>query len=331
MKTKISKSVGTSIMLVIMTMLMCFTSCHYSEYDMSKWDMSQKTRDSLQFKKEHHYTFNYNFKVLSDSLILRKQLETENVNDSISVFHGDRIVVADIQMISKDSVDSVWVKVAKDQDTMGWIQEKTLLKGTVPTDPISQFIHLFSGTHIYWFIAIIFAAILFYVYRMTKRQQIRILFYNDVDSSYPTLLCLLMAGEAVLYGSIQLYVPETWQEFYFHPTLNPFSVPFILSCFIVCFWLIIIVSISAVDEVFRKQDFITAVTYLSGLGLICVLCYLFFTLSTITYIGYPCFLFFLLYSIYHLRKLPENKYFCGNCGKALLSKGECPYCGAINE
>lgn len=308
-----------------------FSSCHYRDYDMSKWDMSKKTRDSLQFEKTHHYTLNYNFKVNADSLALCKQLPEEGLKDSLYMMNGDHIVVADIQILSKDSVDSVWIKVAKDQDTMGWIHERDLLRGVMPTDPISQFIHLFSGTHIYWFLTIIIVAVLFYLYRVTRHQKIKILFYNDIESWYPMFLCLLMACAAVLYGSIQLYVPDTWQEYYFHPTLNPFSVPFILSAFLTILWLILIVAIATVDEVFRQENFMTAVTYLSGLGVICILCYLFFTLSTLRYVGYPCFILFLFFSIYRLKKVRRSYYVCGNCGKRIDGKGECPYCGAINE
>ena len=293
--------------------------------------MSKKTRDSLQFEKTHHYTLNYNFKVNADSLVLCKQLPEEGLKDSLYMMNGDHIVVADIQILSKDSVDSVWIKVAKDQDTMGWIHEKALLRSVVPTDPISQFIHLFSGTHIYWFLTITIVAVLFYLYRAARHQKIKILFYNDIESWYPTFLCLLMACAAVSYGSIQLYVLDTWQEYYFHPTLNPFSVPFILSAFLTFLWLILIVAIATVDEVFRQEDFITAITYLSGLGVICILCYLFFTLSTLKYVGYPCFILFVFFSIYRLKRVRRNYYVCGKCGKRIEGKGECPYCGAINE
>ena len=51
---------------------------------MSKWDMSDKTRDSLQFEKTHHYTLNYNFKVNADSLLLYKQFQEEGTK---LVFH----------------------------------------------------------------------------------------------------------------------------------------------------------------------------------------------------------------------------------------------------
>jgi len=328
------KSSSGFVFLVVMTSFLFslfFSSCHYKEFDMSKWDMSDKTRDSLQFEKTHHYTLNYNFKVNADSLLLYKQFQEEGLNDTIYVVNGDHIVVADIQTMSKDSVDSVWIKVAKDQDTMGWIHEKDLLKGVVPTDPISQFIHMFSGTHIYWFLAIVIASVLFYVFRVARHQKIKILFYNDVESWYPTLLCLLMVCAAVLYGSIQLYVPDTWQEYYFHPTLNPFAVPFILSAFLTMLWLIIIVAIATADEIFRQENFITAVTYLSGLGVICVFSYLFFTLSTLKYVGYPCFVLFVFFLIYRFKKEHKTIYVCGNCGKRIGQKGECPYCGAMNE
>jgi hypothetical protein len=39
---------------------------------------------------------------------------------------------------------------------------------------------------------------------------------------------------ATVYNSIQHFVPETWEHYYYDPTLNPFEVPFILGLFIVC-------------------------------------------------------------------------------------------------
>lgn len=39
-------------------------------------------------------------------------------------------------------------------------------------------------------------------------------YFNDIDSLYPLLLCLLMAFCATIYESIQVFAPETWQHFY---------------------------------------------------------------------------------------------------------------------
>ena len=37
------------------------------------------------------------------------------------IFRGDELVVAAFAIIPEDSIDSVWVKVAHDQLTQGWV------------------------------------------------------------------------------------------------------------------------------------------------------------------------------------------------------------------
>lgn len=67
---------------------------------------------------------------------------------------GDRVVVAEFAVHPADSVDSVWVKLAHTQDEQGWIREVELKRSFVPTDSISQAIHLFSDTHASYFVVI---------------------------------------------------------------------------------------------------------------------------------------------------------------------------------
>ncbi len=52
---------------------------------------------------------------------------------------------------------------------------------------------------------------------------------------------LLLAFSATVYESMQVFVPETWQHFYFNPTLSPFKVPLVLSVFLMSLWMFVIV------------------------------------------------------------------------------------------
>ena len=70
-----------------------------------------------------------------------------------------------------------------------------------------------------------------YLFRAFRRKQLQLVYFNDIDSVYPLFLCLLMAFSATVYESMQVFVPDTWEHFYFNPTLSPFKVPFILSVF----------------------------------------------------------------------------------------------------
>lgn len=56
-----------------------------------------------------------------------------------------------------------------------------------------------------------------------------------------------MAIAATTYNSIQHFVPETWERYYYAPTLNPFDVPFILGFFIVCVALALLVGVAMLD------------------------------------------------------------------------------------
>ena len=71
---------------------------------------------------------NSNFEVTSDSLLLQ-QLP---LIDVLPVYKGEKLVVAEFMVQAADTVDSVWVKVARDQETMGWVREGELLKKVVP-------------------------------------------------------------------------------------------------------------------------------------------------------------------------------------------------------
>ena len=86
---------------------------------------------------------------------------------------------------------------------------------------------------------------------------------------------------------MQNFVPDTWTEFYFHPTLNPFGLPFILGLFVASVWLIVILAIASVEDVCRQLPFQVAMLYLFALLGVCAGCYLFFSLTTLYYLGYP--------------------------------------------
>ena len=104
-------------------------------------------------------------------------------------------------------------------------------------------------------------------------------YFNDIDSLYPLLLCLLMAFCATIYESIQVFAPETWQHFYFNPTLSPFKVPLVLSAFLMGIWVFIVVLLAVLDDLFRQLSPAAAVFYLLGLASCCIFCYFFFILT----------------------------------------------------
>ena len=99
-----SKYIG--LLFLVLAILM---ACQYPSPVTLSGDMPQKKRDSVNYLMERHYTLNSNFEVTSDSLMLQ-QLPLVDV---LPVFKGERLVVAEFMIQAADSVDSVWVKVAR--------------------------------------------------------------------------------------------------------------------------------------------------------------------------------------------------------------------------
>lgn len=327
---------SATILLLLITVLLC-NSCyrHNKNTSEKETNYSEEQRDSLTFAKKHHYTLNYNFVVKADSVVLLRQQPEEMLNhmsvSTVNIRKHDRIVVMDIRTIGSDKTDSIWVEVASDQSTFGWIHESALLKRVVPDDPISQFISYFSDTHLLWFLVFISIIAIGYTLHYIFKRNARVVHFNDIDSFYPTLLAITVASSATFYSSIQLFAPDTWVHFYFHPTLNPFAEPFILAVFLSSVWAIVIIAIAAVDDIFQKMPFGEAILYLCGLAGICAADYIVFSITTMYYVGYALLGTYVYFAL--KTYIGRNRYIyrCGNCGAGLSSLGVCPKCGTVNK
>ena len=300
-----------------------------------EWSDSRSKVDSLAFRVKHHYSQGFNFIVTADSLMLLRQQPEEAVNkmktDSFAVKEGKEIAVADIRILPNDKQDSVWVQIATEDFAFGWIHESRLLKQVDPADPISEFISTFSNIHLLIFLIVISIMGVGYLARKILKKNAHIVHFNDISSIYPTLLAVVVALSAAFYASIQLFAPETWREFYFHPSLNPFSQPLLLNIFLVLVWAMLIIAIATIDDVRRLLKSGETLLYLSGLGAVCAVNYIVFSVLTLYYIGYPLLIAYIYYAFrVYLRKTSET-YYCGNCGMRLHRKGRCPHCGAVNE
>ncbi|MDY5239146.1 MAG: hypothetical protein SPH57_11895 [Bacteroides helcogenes] len=317
------------LFFVLFSVFFSLVSCHYPRPDLEDEALNRKTRDSLTYLYERHYTWNTNLEVHADSV----NLACLPVKDCYNMLRrGDRVVVAEFAIHPKDSVDSVWVKLAHSQEIQGWLRESEMMRAFVPTDSISQSIYLFSDTHASYFIVVFALFVAVWLFRAFRRKQLRMVYFNDIDSVYPLLLCLLMAFSATVYESMQVFVPETWQHFYFNPTLSPFKVPLVLSVFLMSLWLFVVVLLAVLDDLFRQLSPAAAVFYLLGLASCCIFCYFFFILTTHIYVGYMFFAAFLWIFLKKLKaSLASSRYRCGKCGQKIKAKGICPHCGAINE
>ncbi|MBR1389069.1 MAG: zinc ribbon domain-containing protein [Prevotella sp.] len=285
------------------------------------WNLTERQLDSISFYTSHHYTQGYNFVVSADSLVILEQqaemmpvpdiLMSEmttgdetmpmlSMVDSLVLLRNDHLVVAEICTVPSDTIDSVWVKVARDQLTQGWIRERNLLEAVSPDDSISQFIDFFSNSHLLIFLGFCVIVGGAYGVRRLLRKGAKIVHFNDIPSFYPTFLCLLIASSAVLYSSIQIFAPEMWRHFYYHPSLNPYMLPWHLAIFITSVWAIVIVGIATIDDVSHHLPLGESILYLGGLAAVCAVDYVVFSVTTLYYVGYPLLILYYVFALYRL-------------------------------
>lgn len=333
---KIRSIAAATLLLPLIAVLMLSGCYHNKQKDHDALvNYNERQLDSISFSSTHHYSQNYNFVVKKDSLVLLKQQPEELLNqmmtDSITVYRHDHLVVADIRILPSDPIDTVWVQVARDQSTFGWVHETTLLASVVPSDPISQFISTFSDTHLLIFLIIISIISVAYLMRTIFRRNAKIVHFNDISSFYPTLLALIVASSATFYSSIQVFAPEMWRHFYYHPTLNPFTVPPILAVFLVSVWAMLIIGLAVVDVVRHTLPAGDGFLYLCGLAGVCAINYIVFSITTLYFIGYVLFIAYFYFAVRIYFKKFRSRYICGNCGARMNKKGRCPVCGVENK
>lgn len=233
-----------------------------------------------------------------------------------------------------DSVtaDTVWIKVAGSQFTMGWITESTLLKHTVPNDNISQLIDSLTATRLLWMGALLLMGVLgLYLHRAYNKKQLNVVKINEMDSFYPFLFIMLVALMACLYASIQNFTPEFWQEYYFHPTLNPFLLPLPMALLVIIVWLLLVVFIALVMEVYNNFRVKRGAVYLLEIIGASMFIYLIISWTTQIYIGYLLFIVFVWFLWVLYNGYVKCPYQCPQCGAKLKEKGRCSNCGAIIE
>lgn len=298
---------------LVLTMSSCYRSQRPSRF---QWKapadtlvvadtLTREQQDSVSFAKEHHYSQGFNF-VSRDSFALVAQLPEEVVNgletDSFMVRRGLHLAVADVRIVPSEGEDSVWLQMAVETFDMGWVRENRLLACVDPDDPISQFISTFSDSHLLVFLGVLSLMAVGYLMRKIRRRQSHLVHFNDIDSFYPALLALVVALSASLYASIQNFAPEMWREFYFHPSLNPFSQPPLLGVFLCSAWAILIVGLAAVDEVRHLLGTSEALFYLCGLAGVCAVNYIIFSVLTLYYVGYALLLVYAWWAVRRARR-----------------------------
>lgn len=296
--------------VMLLGILLMLSSCYHRhnshQQHAAMVEYSDRQLDSISFSTTHHYTNKYNFLVFKDSLELMRQQPEEYISglkvDTFAVKKNHLLVVTDIRMVPQDSIDSVWVQLATENNDFGWVRESKLLRRVVPDDPISEFIMTFSNVHLLIFLVVIVIITMAYLVRKVFHSNGKIVHFNDIDSPYPVTLVLLVSISAAFYGWIQSFEPEMWRHFYFHPSLNPFAVPHLLGVFLALVWAVLIVALACVDEVYHRLTFGEGLLYLGGLAGVCALDYIIFSVLSLYYIGYVLLIAYIYFAIKAYRR-----------------------------
>ncbi|MBV3428762.1 zinc ribbon domain-containing protein [Prevotella copri] len=296
--------------VMLLGILLMLSSCYHRhnshQQHAAMVEYSDRQLDSISFSTTHHYTNKYNFLVFKDSLELMRQQPEEYISglkvDTFAVKKNHLLVVTDIRMVPQDSIDSVWVQLATENNDFGWVRESKLLRRVVPDDPISEFIMTFSNVHLLIFLVVIVVITMAYLVRKVFHSNGKIVHFNDIDSPYPVTLVLLVSISAAFYGWIQSFEPEMWRHFYFHPSLNPFAVPHLLGVFLALVWAVLIVALACVDEVYHRLTFGEGLLYLGGLAGVCALDYIIFSVLSLYYIGYVLLIAYIYFAIKTYRR-----------------------------
>ncbi len=296
--------------VMLLGILLMLSSCYHRhnshQQHAAMVEYSDRQLDSISFSTTHHYTNKYNFLVFKDSLELMRQQPEEYISglkvDTFAVKKNHLLVVTDIRMVPQDSIDSVWVQLAAENNDFGWVRESKLLPRVVPDDPISEFIMTFSNVHLLIFLVVIVVIAMAYLVRKVFHSNGKIVHFNDIDSPYPVTLVLLVSISAAFYGWIQSFEPEMWRHFYFHPSLNPFAVPHLLGVFLALVWAVLIVALACVDEVYHRLAIGEGLLYLGGLAGVCALDYIIFSVLSLYYIGYVLLIAYIYFAIKAYRR-----------------------------
>lgn len=327
-------------------------SCHYA-YPTASGSADTDSLggiDSARFVMTHHYWRGDVFRT-SDSLrlyvtdspvrLLQQASDADALRtaetvapDTMVVHAGTRLAVTTIANVPDSTNDSTWVYLTAQGGTAGWSKEGELLAHAAPDDPISRYIHRFSRLHTplnLYGIAIALVVIAFFAYRRRRIEPVLQL----QGSPYPIVLRMCVSLCGLLYAAVWHIAPHTWTEFYFNPTLNPFAdgLPPVLSVFLASAWLLGVMTLAVLDDVWRRLPPAKAIEFAAELAARCGMVFILFSLTTeFIYVGYAMLAAYWGILLHRLWRANRGRHYrCGRCGRLMATvPGNCPHCGAYN-
>ncbi len=352
----VSIAVFARLFLVSMFLLTAscgFTSCQYKQAAPG-WAPKEETAiDSAEFRGQNHYWRGDNFSVTNGfSARMRpsyKRVTKVGGDTLIGIKAGDIVVV---KSIVRDTTSvgkgTVWVQIVAEQSIMleggrntvkpvtGWVKERRFIQNVVPDHPVSKIIHTLANptfrSVLYVMALLLILLGTWTLWRRWRSHRPLLAIVNP----YVLMLNMVMSGALVLHRSIWHYVPDTWEEFYFHPSLNPFNpeLPPVIAFFVLSLWVLLIVTLAAINA--HRRVSVSFVQWLRAVLFIFITALILFGVFAVVIpfgLLYVTLAFYWIYAFWRYRRLSRGQlpYVCGHCGSPLERLGRCPHCGAINE
>lgn len=263
MKTKKTSLLSIVTLLSITLCLMVSCSRHDDSMPRSTWVLTQSQRDSIQFSEYHHYNVGYNFMCSEGGLVLKPtpkgiSMSLDYAPREYTLYKGDDFVITEIyRTTDTDSLqpDSIWLRVGSNDIPLGWVSEPDMLAKASPVDPISRFIYFCQhNRNLLSQLSLLLTIILImYInHNREKRQDIDPL---TVKSPYSLAQFGAVIVTGIIYSCMQHFSPSIWQEFYFHPSLNPVGQPLILALYLTFVWLCIILLLASAFDLNERRSF----------------------------------------------------------------------------
>ena len=256
------------VIITVVALLAMLASCSLQHKEnRSHWILTQSQRDSIAFSATHHYNVGYNFIMEADSMQLHSLPEGVQQNldyapDSATLLKNEDFVITEIYRLQGPdtlALDSIWLRIGSDGIPLGWVSETELLTKAAPVDPIS---HLIFKSKAHWLTILLIISILFagwiataWLKRGVGTGAKKGGYEESNVSGYPAAFMLCSATAGLLYSLMQSITPHLWQEYYFHPTLNPLGQPHLLAIYLSFIWLSILLWVANFFDLNSKTTF----------------------------------------------------------------------------
>lgn len=167
--------------------------------------------------------------VSADSIILqaRHDYTDESSPQTRSIPKGNELLVLQAERDAADTT-MIWIELAQESQSAGWIEWQSLIRDTAPSGPISRLLHkALSPTGKTITILLAIASLCLCILSSRRKQGL----YLSLSAGV-LFLMLVVFVLCFSSGDVRLW------NYYLSPTLSPFSpfMPFLLRLLIVLFW-----------------------------------------------------------------------------------------------